>query len=122
MTDGPHNASQTYQKERESLPLTLQCTDSKETHIKGDFTKEELTVQLQRKDRLIEILKEKLAEQETTLQQKDHDNKQLEHQNHRLLLHNHELTVEVAKLEKQLDTNLLATNASKNGIFLSTPV
>ncbi|XP_019849811.1 PREDICTED: uncharacterized protein LOC109580752 [Amphimedon queenslandica] len=124
VTDGSHNVTQTCQKERENSPIAgLQCTENyKETDMKVDFTKEELTIQLQKKDRLIEILKEKLGEQETALQQKDHDNKQLEHQNHRLLLHNHELTVEVAKLEKQLDTNLLATNASKNGIFLSTPV
>lgn len=70
----------------------------------------------------MEDMKGKLAELEAKLHQMGQDYKQLQHQNHSLLLHNHELTVEVSALEKQLDMSLLAINASKNGIFLSTPV
>lgn len=98
-------------------PVTAQqCTD--------DFyhmTDRDLAIQLRQKELKIQRQKEELTDLQATLHQFKQHYKELEYQNHNLLLHNHELTVELTE-QCQLNISTLTRSASKNGIFLSTPV
>lgn len=100
----------------------IETTSPLNTVVQSQQCSEDIIVCDGHKDIIIKRQKEEIAAMRDALHQSQLSYKQLEHQNHCLLLHNHQLTVQVNELQKQIEISTLTRSASKNGIFLTTPV
>lgn len=105
------------------LQLPNQCMEDLHLRLAElEDEKHRLELRLQAKEN--EILRERIArlEAEAQVNQSDRNYKLVEQHNNCLLLENHELTLQIGRLQRQLEISTLTRSASKHGIFMTTPV